>query len=258
MSAAAHSLTIPPARIGPAGAVDRPASLGRNQVVDILQESAFDRLVRLAALSLDVPAALISLIDAERQWIKAGYGLDAPQTPRAIAFCDHAIRGEDVFVVPDARFDPRFYGNPPVTGDTQIRFYAGAPLTSSAGLRLGTISVIDSVPRELNSRERAILATLAEQVVHELEAHAHDTLAALGPTARGIAHELNNLLQPIIGLTRLELDLLPDNGTIAHAESRDGLAMVLESAHQARNVVRKLLMFAHDAEPVARGSIVTL
>ena len=395
MSAAASQLSEPSAVEGATlGEADRLAALARYQVLDTPQEPAFDRIVRLAALLLDVPIALISLIDTERHWFKARYGLDAPETPRVIAFCDHAIRGSDILVVPDAALDPRFCDNPLVTGDPRVRFYAGAPLVTPDGFALGTICAIDRAPRQLSPRDAAILTALAEQVVHELEvrsalgelyrevaegrraartlqgegaklaallnatdnavlttgtdgqvaslnraaeamfgfepgqsigkpiaglisiedalvggenlirsingngwrkdgtqfpievsrarwtdadgclasgaivrdvterhraeaearrreaaAHSHDKLAALGRTAGGVAHELNNLLQPIIGLTQLELEQLPSGGTDEQMESRESLAMILESGKQAREVVRKVLMFARKAKP---------
>jgi signal transduction histidine kinase len=255
MIAAAYQSSEPPATEGaPLGEADRLVALRRYQVLDTPQEPAFDRIVRLAALLLDVPIALISLVDVERQWFKARYGLDEPETPRAIAFCDHAIRGSDILVVPDAALDPRFCENPLVTGDMHIRFYAGAPLVTPDGFALGTICAIDRAPRRLNSRDAAILAALAEQVVHELEVRSAlgelHKFAALGRTASGVAHELNNLLQPIIGLTQLELDTLPVDGTAEQMETRESLAMILDSGKQARDVVRKVLMFARKAKPV--------
>ena len=94
--------TNPPRDATSPAELDRRMALDHYQILDTPQEPAFDRIVRLAALLLDVPIALISLIDAERQWFKSRYGLDAPETPRALAFCDHAIRGRDIMVVPDA------------------------------------------------------------------------------------------------------------------------------------------------------------
>ena len=161
---------------------DRLAALQRYKILDTPPEPAFDRIVRLAALLLDVPIALISLIDADRQWCKARYGLDAPETPRAIAFCDHAIRGSSVLVVPDAKLDPRFCQNPVVTGEPHVRFYAGAPLVTPDGFAIGTICAIDRAPRDLNARDATILAALAEQVLHELEVR-----SALGELYREVA-----------------------------------------------------------------------
>jgi GAF domain-containing protein len=145
---------------------DRLAALQRYQILDTPPEPAFDRIVRLAALLLDVPIALISLIDADRQWFKARYGLDAPETPRAIAFCDRAIRGSSALVVPDAKMDPRFCENPLVTGEPHVRFYAGAPLVPRDGFAIGTICAIDRALRDLNARDATILAALTEEVLH--------------------------------------------------------------------------------------------
>lgn len=372
---------------------ERRSALDRYQILDTPQEPAFDRIVRLAALLLDVPIALISLIDADRQWFKSRYGVDAQETPRAVAFCDHAIQGRDVMVVPNAEQDPRFRDSPLVTGDPHIRFYAGAPLVTPDGFALGTICAIDRAPRQLNARDAAILTALAEQVVHELEVRsalgelykevaegrratrtlqgegarleallnatgnavvttdssgcitslnraaeamfgfepgewvgrninrlisndagldlkglpgsgegdgwrkdgssfpievslanwidaqgrkasgaivrdcterrraeselrsreaadrAQEKLAALGRVAGGVAHELNNLLQPVIGLTQLELDLLPAEGSSAQMETRDSLATILECGSQMRSVVRKILMFSRKTKP---------
>ncbi len=385
--------TNPPRDATSPAELDRRMALDHYQILDTPQEPAFDRIVRLAALLLDVPIALISLIDAERQWFKSRYGLDAPETPRALAFCDHAIRGRDIMVVPDAEQDPRFCDNPLVTGDPHIRFYAGAPLVTPDGFALGTICAIDRAPRQLSSRDAAILAALAEQVIHELEvraalgelykevaegrraartlegegarleallnatgnaavttdadgqvaslnraaeamfgfdsgecvgwkigglisnhldidrealkgssegngrrkdgtefpieisradwidAHgrkasgailrdlterrrieadlrsreaadrAQDKLAALGRVAGGVAHELNNLLQPVIGLTQLELDSLPAQVSSEQAETRESLATILECGNQMRSVVRKILMFSRKTKP---------
>jgi GAF domain-containing protein len=155
--------SMPPFEPTAVAELERRAALGSYQVLDTSPEPAFDRIVRLAALLLDVPIALISLIDAERQWFKSRYGLEAPETPRALAFCDHAIRGSDVMIVPDAGKDPRFRDNPLVTGDPNIRFYAGAPLVTPGGFALGTICAIDRTPRQLSARDAAVLAALAEQ-----------------------------------------------------------------------------------------------
>ncbi len=125
----------------------RLATLHRYGVLDTPPEAAFDRLARLAADLFGAPVALVSFVDAERQWIKAHYGLDVRETPRSAAFCDHTIRGDCVLVVPDATRDPRFCENPLVTGAPDIRFYAGAPLTTADGVRLGSLCVIDYRPR---------------------------------------------------------------------------------------------------------------
>src|SRR5206468_1389908 len=127
-------------------------------------------ITALAARLLSAPIALVSLVDQERQWFKSCVGLDFNQTPRALSFCAHAILSDDVFVVPDAALDPRFAGNPLVTGPPHIRFYAGAQLKTPDGFNLGTLCVIDTAPRQgLAGDERLLLTGLAALAVDELE-----------------------------------------------------------------------------------------
>ena len=140
----------------------RLAALRELGVLDTLPESAFDTITATAAQLCGVPIALISLIDAQRQWFKSGIGLPGTsETPRDVAFCDHAIRADALMEVPDATRDPRFVDNPLVTGAPDIRFYAGAPIAMPGGERIGTVCVIDRVPRHLDESQRAMLAHLA-------------------------------------------------------------------------------------------------
>lgn len=139
-------------------------------VLDTEPEPAFDDLARVAALICRTPVALVSLIDDTRQWFKARIGIDAHQTPRSVAFCDHAIRSpEAVMVVQDATEDVRFRDNPLVTGEPSIRFYAGAPLVTGDGFPVGTLCAIDQRPRTLSPEQTDALAVLARQVVTQLE-----------------------------------------------------------------------------------------
>jgi PAS domain S-box-containing protein len=143
----------------------RLASLRALRVLDSLPEREYDDLVHLASTICGTPIALISLIDEGRQWFKARLGLAAVETPREVAFCAHAILEPDrTFVVGDARADERFHDNPLVTGDPHVRFYAGAPLRAPDGHPLGTICVIDRVPRELTPDQTRALEALARQV----------------------------------------------------------------------------------------------
>jgi len=159
----------------PPGEAGRIAALHRYRILDTEAEPAFDRIVKLAALLLDVPIALISLVDTDRQWFKAALGLKVRETPRCIAFCDQAIRSQGIFVVPDAKTDPRFADNPLVTGEPFLRFYAGVPLVTSDGYALGTLCALDQEPQQLDARGVTILHELAAQAMHEL-----DVRAALG------------------------------------------------------------------------------
>lgn len=147
----------------------RLAALCQYQILDTEPESAFDDLTRLAANICATPVALISLVDAERQWFKSKVGLEIDSTLRDVAFCSHTILQADILIVPDALKDDRFATNPLVTDEPCIRFYAGVPLTMPDGHTLGTICVIDFVPRDLNSNQIEVMQMLGRQVVAQLE-----------------------------------------------------------------------------------------
>lgn len=129
-------------------------------LLDTPPEERYDRLARFAAEQLDVPIALLSLVDGQRQWFKSRVGVDVSETPRDISFCGHAVMKNELFIVEDASSDPRFADNPLVVGAPHIRFYAGAPLSSPSGHHIGTLCVIDTVPRTLGAVELAILDAL--------------------------------------------------------------------------------------------------
>jgi formate hydrogenlyase transcriptional activator len=148
---------------------ERLDALRTYEILDTPAESGFDDLARLAASLCGTPMALVTFVDADRQWFKATVGLSVEETPRDVSFCAHAILGSDVFVVPDAASDARFVDNPFVTGDAHVRFYAGAPLIASGGHALGAICVIDRVPRQLTTLQETALAALSKQVVAQLE-----------------------------------------------------------------------------------------
>lgn len=147
---------------------ERLSVLRKLSILDTAPEERFDRITRLASHLLGVPIALVSLIDEERQWFKSRVGLNATQTSREISFCGHAILGDTTFQVSDALADDRFRDNPLVTNDPSIRFYAGYPLKSVEGYKLGTLCVIDRVPRQLSERQLQSLQDLGMLAEQEL------------------------------------------------------------------------------------------
>jgi GAF domain-containing protein len=147
----------------------RLEALRQYEILDTDPEEAFDDLTRLAAYVCQTPIAVISLVDRDRQWFKARVGLGPAETSRDCAFCAHTILQETPMVVPDALADDRFADNPLVTSEPYIRLYAGAPLMTPEGFRLGSLCVIDRQPRNLSAEQIAVLRMLANQVMGQLD-----------------------------------------------------------------------------------------
>ncbi|WP_282183175.1 putative bifunctional diguanylate cyclase/phosphodiesterase [Azospirillum agricola] len=220
---------------------DRLAALRRFELLDTPPEAAFDQITRLAAKVLNAPIALISLIDENRQWFKSRIGLDAQETPREFAFCAHALSSDGLFVVHDASLDARFAANPLVTGDPNIRFYAGAPLRTADGLALGTLCVIDRKARpSLSPAEEESLRDLSAMVMAHIEAR----------RAVGYLHPLTALSNRFRFLKDIDAFLadaarLEDSG---HSLPRAAIVVVDAAAsHQYAELTRVLGQVSADA-----------
>ena len=152
---------------------ERVAALRNLRLLDTAPEPTFDRITRTLACILKVPTALVSLVDADRQWFKSRIGLDAVETPRTVSFCGHVVASREPMFICDTHRDTRFADNPLVSANPRIRFYAGAPLITSEGYALGTLCAIDYVPREaISAVERDCLIDLAGLTVDAIDARA--------------------------------------------------------------------------------------
>jgi len=156
----------------------RLEALQRYKVLETPPEGALDDLVRIAAYVCQAPIALLTLVDAERQWFKSRIGFSPSETPRQLSFCAHAIHASDLFVVEDMRRDDAFADHPLVAGDPFIRFYAGAPLRTADGHAIGALAVADAVPRQLTPEQLDALRVLGRQVMAQLELHTNNTAYA--------------------------------------------------------------------------------
>jgi PAS domain S-box-containing protein len=153
----------------PLDEIERLEKLYSYQILNTAAEKAFDEITELAAMICGTKISLVSLIDENRQWFKSRHGLDASETPREISFCGHAIMGDDIFIVEDAEKDERFKDNPLFTGEPNVRFYAGYPLKTPEGYRVGTLCVIDAKTKTLARSQKMALEKLANTVVRLLE-----------------------------------------------------------------------------------------
>lgn len=184
----------------------RLAALHELNILDTPPEERFDRMTRIAAATFDVPIAFVSLIDSERQWFKSVCGLSVEGTPRSLSFCSHAILHDEPLIVADAHDDERFADNPLVTGDPHIRFYAGHPLRTVDGYKIGTLCLADRVPRRLTEEEIGMLGDMAMSVQDQLNlveiAHLQAELRTAEEKLREVNADLersNKLIRNVFG-----------------------------------------------------------
>jgi two-component system, NtrC family, sensor kinase len=258
----------------PANERERLKALLEYEILDTVPESSFDDFTILASSICGTPIALISLIDEDRQWFKSKVGLDAPETPRDVSFCGHAIHGRDIFVIEDSRLDERFADNPLVTGFPEVRFYAGAPLVTPDGFAIGTLCVIDHQARKITPQQTKALESLARQVIIHLELKKNlkknqalfsemkqlsqtieeqnqklmeaGKLVAIGEMASGIAHEINNPLAIIQGRTDILIDQIEQGDS--KEELLKGLGKIHRNIERISHIIEGLRMFTRSGE----------
>lgn len=241
---------IPPAI--PVDEASRLDALRSLNILDTAAEERFDRLTRLAKRAFGVPIALVSLVDANRQWFKSCQGLSVSETPRHVSFCGHAILSREVLVVPDALLDERFHDNPLVLGEPKIRFYAGCPLAAPNGSRLGTLCLVDREPRTLDAGDLDVLrdlAGMAEREVAAIQMATMDELTLLS-NRRGLMTLGQHALSLCTRLGRPAVMLFFDldgfkqiNDRFGHAEGDDALksfATLLMQTFRDSDVVGRL------------------
>ncbi|MBT3808020.1 MAG: GAF domain-containing sensor histidine kinase [Rhodospirillaceae bacterium] len=223
------------------------------EVLDTRINYQLETITQIASRTFGAPIALVSLVDSERQWFKAKWGLDVSETPREQAFCAHAIMDRETMVVKDATEDERFSSNPLVTGDPSIRFYAGAPLVTQSGYSIGTLCVIDDKPRFATVDELATLqqlATLAVGILQNETKHAKLQAQTQSVSAddtnpelllSSLAHELRTPLGHIMGFAELmQTELANDDVGIRHSGFLD---IVRQSSEHLCRLVDNLIRF---------------
>ena len=242
--------------------------LNKLDILDTLEEQAYDDLTFLAAKICDVPIALVTLVDRDRQWFKSHFGLDVQETPREIAFCAHAILGDDLLLVEDALQDPRFHDNPAVTGELNVRFYAGEPLVLDDGLRMGTLCVVDDHSRTLSEEQRTSLKALARQVISQLKLRLHikelqKLDAAKDEFISMVNHELRTPLTSIKGSLSIlnhSLSKQPFSNDLVHMAD-----IALRNTDRLLNIVNDILdvakleagKLALNIKPVKLATLIT-
>ena len=220
-------------------------ALYRYEILDTEAEELFDDLTQLASSICGTPIALVSLIDANRQWFKSNHGLEARETSRDLAFCAHAILEEGVFTVADASKDTRFADNALVAGDPEIRFYAGAPLVTHDDFSLGTLCVIDREPRELRPDQEEALRQLSKQAMNNLEMRLQvRKLRELNENnSRMLSIVSHDIRSPLCTMVSIH-EMLEDSANMDAERREQFIGMLRETTESALKTAEELLALA--------------
>lgn len=263
----------------PANEAERQKALESYHILDTSPEAFYDHIATLASRICKTPMAVVTFIDGDRQWFKAKVGLDGDETSRDEAFCAYAIHQSDVMVVSDPTTDKRFAHNPLVTSEPNIRFYAGAPLTTKDGYGLGTLCVIDSEKRELTQEQFDSLNILRSMVVHQLElgkqlknrdaviAEKNDELDKLGTARRQLdlkhaeINELSKVLShdlraPLRGITSLSEWILEDHGNELSEELLEKITLIQERSGRLNSLLDSVIEYSQYANVVSDNQVI--
>lgn len=230
---------------------ERLECLRSYHIIDTSPEIEFDRITDLASKIAGTQIAVISFVEQDRQWFKSKVGIEAQGTAREIAFCHHTIQSDQLMIVSDATIDTRFKNNPLVKGEPHIRFYAGAPLISKKGYRLGTLCVFDSQKVELDENQQSALVNLANQVMSLMELrkyqedvqhyqellHKSAKLSVLGEMSASLAHEINNPLSVVMGHASELLDEM-NQDPMVKPEYLESVVAILNGAQRISNITK--------------------
>lgn len=234
----------------PINEIERQSEVNNYKLVDTLPESDFDNITSLLSTIFDVPISLITILDADRNFFKSHYGIDFNETPRNTSFCSHAILQDDIFIVEDARIDPRFKDNP-IIELYQTIFYAGVPLITKNGYPLGTLCIYDHKPRQLSDSQKQVLKTIAKQVINLFELRLSNRLLdqtkqelternnELNKFASHVSHDLKSPLANIVSLTDL---LKEEKQNTLTKESTEFLGYIEDSAQSLKNYIDGILI----------------
>ncbi len=228
---------------------ERLKQLSSYRILDSLSEKDYEDITFMASLICEVPIAMISFIDADRQWFKSFRGVENAETSREYSFCAQAIRSSEPLIVPDSRIDERFKDNPFVTGDPNIVFYAGVPLITEDGYGLGTVCVIDNKPRNLTENQLKALEILSRQVtnllkVRRLNIHLNEIMESLEMENKSLAHDRTQLGLNLENFIATRVTEIAQQNSVLDKMNRELQTFNFITSHHLQEPLRKIQTFS--------------